>query len=397
MIKNLKEWWIERRDSIGLFSAGLLVFAALYLTKLGSLVPGNSMFERPDFLGITSKHDLLEQVVFLPLKILQAVMVKIDDPNATLLRLLSTVVILASLMSVYFVMERWHTRRIAALSTFMMASSTYVLQLGRFSAHEVLYISVVPFILLMGEWLRSKRHVCKLPVTLIVSALLLYIPGVWILLVPLAIFFNKRVRLAWKFVDHKHRIAGIAGFILAAAPLLYSLVRYPSQLPVVLGIDRATAGNITQVLEQFVELSKQIFLRGPNEPFKWLVGTPVLDIATVILAVLGVYSYIRGQHPLRARLLGLFIIVGVIVAATSMYATLALLLPVIYILAANGIAYLLQSWFTVFPRNPAARSVGVACVIVLVGIVAAYHVKRYYFAWPNAPATKQALSPDSHK
>jgi uncharacterized membrane protein YoaK (UPF0700 family) len=73
--------------------------------------------------------------------------------------------------------------------------------------------------------------------------------------------------------------------------------------------------------------------------------------------------------------------------------SLALLLPIIYFVAANGIAAMLVSWFTVFPRNPVARSIGLILITAAVLITCVFHVKRYFVAWPNASETTQAFSP----
>ncbi len=81
----------------------------------------------------------------------------------------------------------------------------------------------------------------------------------------------------------------------------------------------------------------------------------------------------------------------VILIGLGQVATLGLLIPVLYIVMANGIAYMLQSWFTVFPRNPVARTLGVVLLTIVVVVSCSYQLQRYFIAWPAAEATKPAL------
>lgn len=391
-MKKIREWWSESWHGVLFLLAGLTAFAGLYGYKLGSLVAGNSIFEQPGFLGITSKSTIIQDIAFGPLKVAQAIAVKIDDPNATLLRILSAITVLAGVLALFLVLDRWHTQRVAIIGTLLFATSSYTLHQGRFAGHEVAYLAVVPLILLAGIWLRSKRDVTKLPIALILSALLLYIPGVWLPLLVVAIFFRKRLLLAWKYVGKRSRLIGGVGFGLTVLPIIYSLIRYPSQLPTYLGYDRITESGLGTALRQLADIPDQLLWHGPNEPIKWVTGTPILDIATITFIILGTYSYLRGRHPVRARLLGMLLITGIVLASTSVYVTVAFLLPIAYILATNGIAYLLQSWFTVFPKNPAARSLGIVLVFLLVAVTSFYHLKRYYVAWPNSPATHKVLT-----
>jgi uncharacterized protein YqhQ len=66
---------------------------------------------------------------------------------------------------------------------------------------------------------------------------------------------------------------------------------------------------------------------------------------------------------------------------------LSILIPFAYILIAAGITFMLQQWFTVFPRNPVAKNIGVAIMTLAVVTTTFYHINHYYVAWPNAPQT----------
>jgi hypothetical protein len=174
-------------------------------------------------------------------------------------------------------------------------------------------------------------------------------------------------------------------------PLIYGLARFPSQIVDWLGFSSLEFFSVSTILNQLLEIPKQLLMRGPDQPSLWLVGTPVLDVFTGSMALLGIYSYYRGPHPLRARLLLGLSLACTLIFTFGSFATVAILMPIIYILVANGLANMLQSWFTVFPKNPFARNVGVAILSIAVAITCAFHVQRYYEAWANAPATRDAF------
>ncbi len=391
MIQKSRQWLSNHWHlPIGWLIAGLF-FAALYLYKIGSFVPGHSRFETLDFLEINGLGPLFDSAAYLPMRGLELVMVQIDHPNATLLRLVSVLVVGGATISMYLVLSAWHTRRIALLMSILFMTNTYVLQAGRFASHESLLFLLAPLLLLFGIWLKAKRTVNRAPLILLGVSGLLYIPGfIWLMLGFLAAF-HVRLKLAWKFVTQKIRITAAGGALLVLSPMIVSLINNPAQLPTLLGFDRLTNFGIRSCLEALTQIPDDLFVYGPSDASIWLLRTPILDIGSAVLLVLGIYSYSRGKHTLRRRLLIALFCVGVVLVTLSTYISVAVLLPIIYIVMASGLTYLLQSWFTVFPRNPLARAIGVVVLCGLIGVIAAYHINRYFVAWPHAPQTIPAL------
>jgi hypothetical protein len=72
-------------------------------------------------------------------------------------------------------------------------------------------------------------------------------------------------------------------------------------------------------------------------------------------------------------------------------AYLSLVVPLLYIFAATGIAYLLHEWLRVFPLNPVARKLGIGLVVVAVAVSCSYNLRAYYVAWPHNAATQTAF------
>ena len=370
----------------------LAIFAFLYLYRLGSFVRGDSVYETTKYLGINGIEAILQNISLAPIKVLELIMVKIDEPNSTLIRLVSVFVTLISLIVFYRLILKWETHRIAMLSTLMFASSALSLNLGRFSSQEVIYFLVIPSLLLMGTWLKSKKYVKRLIYILPTCAILIYLPGFLLFSILLLTFFRKRLALAWKFTSRKMKISGSLTAVLILAPLAFALASYPSQIFKVLGIDRLTEISAREVLDKFLAIPNELFWDGLNQPHLWLSGTPVFDVVALIFATIGFYSYFKSDHTLRARLILGLLLVSLITVSLSTVASIVLVIPIIYLYIAKGLSFMLQNWFVVFPRNPAARNLGVILLFIPVFLSVGYNVEKYFVAWHDSPETAQALS-----
>lgn len=370
----------------------IVVFAGLYLYRLGGFVSGNSVYETPKYLGINGVEALFSHLELAPIKVLELAMLKIDEPNSTLLRLVSVLFVGISFIIFYRLILKWQTHRIAILSTLLFATSTFSLNLGRFSLQDSMYYLVIPSILLMGTWLRSKKYVKRVIYVLPATAILLYLPGFFIIFAITLVVFRRRLMAAWRFCDVRLRLVGSAIATLLLVPMVYGLVKYPSQITEFFGIDRLTKNGINDVVNRFIDIPNELFWSGLNEPHRWLYGTPVIDVVTVVFVVLGIYAFKKSVHTLRARLLVSLLLLCWLIISFSSVSTIALAIPLLYIFAAKGMAFMLQNWFIVFPRNPAARNIGAVFLFIPVFLSAGYNMQRYFAAWHDSPKTIQALN-----
>lgn len=371
------------------------IFFLLYLTNLGSFIKGDTKYESPAFLGINGLEPILQNVSLAPIKFLELIMLKIDEPNSTLLRLVSAFFVFMALVIFYRLILKWQTHRMAMLSTLMYGSSAYVISMGRFTSQDALYFSVVPALLLIGTWLKSKQNVNKMYLALPIIGVLLYVPGFIFFLLALLAIFKKRIKVALKFSSKKSKILGGIAFTIISTPLIYALVIYPSQIVIWLGLDNFKNGSLGSIARELINIPEQLFLTGPNEPYRWLFGTPIIDIVSIVFVALGLYAYIRSTHSLRALILASMLVGGSIIVATSSVVSLALIIPIVYILIAKGLAFMLHNWFAVFPKNPAARTLGVILLIVPVFLSVGYNIEKYFNAWRDAPETISVIGEKS--
>ena len=368
----------------------VLLAGIILLPKLGSLVPSATFGEQPSQLGITEIESLLEDPFFLPERVVQAALVYTHHANGTYLRLVSVMFAALALALMYWLLSMWYTRRVAVLTLLLFGTSSWFLHQARWAEPDVLYLVAVPIFLIGSILLEKKRHDPLWPLTIFALALLLYLPGLWAYAALFLIFNFGKIRKTFKYMGPVPRVVCAFALILPLVPLVYSFWRGPWLITTWLGIPEKGL-SLSSIPQNLYEIPKQLLVAGPNSPLHWLSGTPILDAAAIALIAIGIYSYKSGLYPTRWRVLAGLGLVSIALIGLGGLVSLSLIIPLAYIFAGNGLALLLQQWFTVFPRNPFARSVGITAVIILVLASCSYQLVRYYIAWPHAPATYRAI------
>jgi uncharacterized membrane protein YoaT (DUF817 family) len=89
----------------------------------------------------------------------------------------------------------------------------------------------------------------------------------------------------------------------------------------------------------------------------------------------------------RSQAVFVFIAVASILIALNGASALSYVVPIAYLLATTGIAYVIHEWLQVFPHNPLARIAGVSIVFALTGLVIYYNLTNYFVAWRYSPET----------
>lgn len=357
--------------------------------SLFSLMPFSAS-EHPQNLGSASLSEIKKNVVYGPVKGLEFGVLKYTDTDAYI-RVSAAAVALVAAILLYFMLRKWYTARVSLLTSLMFITSSWFLHHGRSVNNEVMYLGVLPALLLSCMWLLSKRYDTRLPFAAIFIGLALYVPGTWIFLLAGLLYFRKFLWRSVKKISLKLKLFCSFLFLVVIAPLMYSFVFAQRQIIEWLGYNSSQTLTPQAVGGNFLDIPKQLFISGTDNALFWLPGTPILDIFTVAMLGLGIYAFRAGQYPAREKLILGATVLSATVIGFGNVATVSLLIPLLYIIVANGLAYMLQSWFTVFPKNPFARSIGIVLLTAAVGFSCFYQLQRYFVAWPKADTTQAAL------
>ena len=366
-----------------LLATGLLCVKLLSFSAFGPI-------EQAQNLGSANLSSIKQDVLFAPIKAGQLFILKFTS-NDVYIRLASVAVALAAAILVFLMLRRWYTYRVSLLTAAMFVTSSWFLHYGRLANLDVLYMTVLPALLLVCLWLVSKHNSKKMPFAAILVALTLYMPGSW-LFIALGIFLTRNViSKAVKNLSRTSKILSVAGFIITLAPLIYSFALKPSQIVRWLGINTDQTLGLSSFAHRIIDVPQQLFATGIDDRAFWLTGTPILDIFSAAMFILGLYAFRAGYFPVREKMVFGSLIAGYILISLGNVVTLGLLIPLVYITIANGISYMLQSWFTVFPKNPIARSIGLGLMVIVISASCAFQLQRYFVSWHKSSQTQQAL------
>jgi hypothetical protein len=232
---------------------------------------------------------------------------------------------------------------------------------------------------------------------LIGSLFVLYVPGgIWLLLLVALLHFKKFLALM-RQSKAAIQAAGIFCWVLALLPLLYTFYHgirighYQESVGSWLGVNLGH-GHIflANLLHNFVHVPFYLFLHMPVNP-AWHVGRlPVFSVITTVFIAIGAYVHYLRWRDARYRTNVLLVAAGWLILTLG-GSSIALILGPLFVAAASGIAYMLKQWYSVFPRNPIARIVGLGLLITIIAINVAYNTRQYYVAWPHYPPVKDVF------
>ncbi|HSW37151.1 MAG TPA: hypothetical protein VLG37_02150 [Candidatus Saccharimonadales bacterium] len=305
----------------------------------------------------------------------------------------------------YYILKAWHGYKIATIGLLLFGSSAAVLHVARLIDPTVLQMLVPLSLIALGVFSHRKPHSKhSLLLWSLIFGLLLYIPGaLWLLILALVLQL-KSLSLAWQSASKRLRIVAGLLFVAIIAPLGYYLVKQlmnhgPSGLEPWLGVSLGDINpqNLSLLGKHYlgglVQVPLQLFWGSGSslaDPAKWLVGLPVLAAISDAFIACGVLVYTQRLRDSRWRNNLLFILLGWLVIGLG-GTTIYLVLPIFYLIAAAGVAYLLREWFRVFPRNPLARALGITLILLTLTTAVLYNTRQYFVAWANNPETQAAF------
>jgi len=391
-MKRIREWLGENWQPLLLWigSIGTLLFIGFY--HLESITSSKlSPEEIASLSQAKSARLILDNPLWLPYKVGEFLVLKSGHASIYLYRAVPAAFGILLVLLFYALARYWFSPKIAWMATLMLATSTLFLGYSRLALPDILLPLALLSLLGCAWWVNGTRHInITLLVVTITLAAVMYIPGlIWF--VGLAALAKKRhIRLAFKKIPLPSLIIFTLCGIALVAPLAYAFMLHPMLLRDWI----ALPANFTpfETLRDFVFVPTSLIVRALPDPIHNLGRLPYLDILTITLAALGTYSYLIRFNLVRTRAMIGAAVISWLLIAFSNTVSMVLILPLVYLTVAAGIMLLLQQWYTVFPRNPLARNIGVFLILSVISISIFYNFSRYFVAWANSPVTKISFS-----
>lgn len=367
------------------------VTVSLYVSRLSSLI-GPSAVERLTIETLASLGAIANNPMLLAYKLPASLLMQLSNDPLLAGRLAAVGLAMVSGLLFYMLVRRWHGQLIGAMTSVLFLASSWMLHTGRYAAGYGVFIVTILTLLNAVVWTANSKDRPPgktLLVYAIISSLALFTPGgLWFALAA-AIISRLQLRKLMQAVSTTYRIAAIAIPAAAIALLTTACVRNTEIIRQSLGLPSQFPDIIT-LGKQAVFSVSGLLVRGPATTEVWLSHTPILDIAASGLLLLGLIFYVRHRNSSRTTLLATFSVLGGLLISLNGAPAMGYVVPIAYLLVGAGLAYLLQQWKRVFPRNPIANAAALMTLTILVSCIVSFHLQRYFIAWRYSPDTTEA-------
>jgi hypothetical protein len=384
---DVRQFCIDHWRLLSLYGLVLITVLITATLKLHTLLPGFSSTELQTYQSSTSLRTILHHPVNAPFLLVGWLIVKAHVAQPLLyFRMVSVALGLCTLAIFCGLLYYWHGHRVALFGTLLFGTSDWFLHAARLGTPSVLLFGLF-LLIACGVWLQATKSPYAILALLLLSAGLMYVPGMpWLIGLSLIVSWKRLNDIFTKQLG----LVSI-GTILAIAmlaPLGWAIYQTPSIGKVLLNLPATGWPVPLTVLRHVAEVPLHIFVYGQGTPAFYLGHLPVLSVFTSVMFILGGYVYLRHVGLQRVKLLLTILITGTIVAGLGGSTDLGLLVPFLYFVASVGIGYLFSQWFSVFPRNPIAQMICVLCMLGVVLLVVTYNARTYFISWPNASETR---------
>lgn len=328
---------------------------------------------------------------------LQAIAILIFKTNLWSLRVIPALLGVLTVGLVYLLAKQWFGRRVGLLSAGLMAINPWVVTISRDALPiNLVILLIIGTLLLATQAYRSKKLRWWL-VTAVMMALTIYayLPGLLLALVfgllGLILYILRRKSLP----DNKILLITIAVFVLLMSPVVYFGITKHRQFNQ--NLHSSTILFDGKIADRFKLLSSNTAdtvlmfnVKGDENYMHNLGGLPLLNAFIGVMFVLGILVVLR-HIKRRANTIiiigSMALIIPVIIGSGAMPTALGAIVvaPLVMIVSAIGIDYLLKRWYGTFPVNNIARIVGMGLVMLLLGLSLYQSYKQYFVAWAQDP------------
>lgn len=378
MKKPISKLFLYRfRFHIGYIILGIAFIALLlFMPKIAPNGLSNAEIESAT-VSYNTHLDIITtgNIVDLPYHLLQKTSIKFFGLNNYAIKLPSIIIGILLGFLLILLLNRWFKSNVALLSSILTVLSVPFLWLAG-SGTPLIMLVFWPTLLL---WLGSKIQGVKRPrplycfvfaFALLFSVFTPYLPYLALFILLFALF-NPHLRFTIKNLP---KIPLIITFLIVLGGLSLIILNMLNRSDVLIELLFAKDFN----LNDFWPNLKQAF----TPYFSWnghLEGvflSPLINLATTAIAIIGVLSTSRGFLASRNSIAFYFTLFAIFLSGFNPNSAMLVILP-LAILIAHGLRYILEKWYGLFPENPYARIFGILPISIFLGVIIFSDLSHY--------------------
>jgi hypothetical protein len=344
-------------------------------------------------------HGIIKEPLFLPYDLLQWAATSLLPGHAVLATRLPSVLFgITSLLAMTYIGRRWYGQRTVIFGFIVLVTSAAFLHSARLGTYDIVYFAALPLLLAAHiALLHGPRRFWSLVCWLLVSLFLVYIPGMVWFVVLQAVWQRSLLIEAFQQLGGWLKTGALVIVsLLGLAPLVYGFVAQdlPGYVATWLGLPTSIPAGI-EIAKNAAAALLFVWARTPSDPVRWLGELPLFGAFLLLCLVAGIIFYAQHWRAERTQLLASISLVTLALLAAGGPVVRSLAVPVAYLVAFAGLAYVLHFWLRLFPNNQTARRLGIGLVCVALGLTTVYNLRHYFVAWPHTPETEQAFNLDA--
>lgn len=308
------------------------------------------------------------------------------------IKLPSIIIGVLTIICMVLLLRKWYQPNVGVLATFIAITTSQFIFISQNGTPDIMNL-FWPVILMTVATIatspdtKNKKFYSIL--FCIFAGISLYTPLTIYSIIALlcAVALHPHLRFLFKSMNTTKLVIGAATFIIIISPVLSHIISSPSYIFTMLGIP-STFPDISTNFNIFIDQ-----YLGFNKPGGSLYMTPVFELGSVLIAVVGLYQTMKNRSSAKSYIINLSIICLIpAVILNPSYAPITFL-PLVILLAA-GIRKLLSRWYGLFPLNPYARVTGLVPIVILVSVLVVSGINHYMLTYLYNPDIAKNFSND---
>ncbi len=369
----------------------VLILTLLIVLSFQSIVPGGYSASEISYFDSVKENALIpNNPLYLPIYLIHKTVLLIFGNNILNLRITNGLLGIGAVLPLFFILKSWFSFRVAAFTSLIYVSLTWFLVNTRSSLPDimVLYAAFIPLLIVWSQ--KTKKQKWVLIISALTLSLLLYAPGIiWFLIIGVlwkirSIFYILKKSPVWNV------LTAIIVFFIVLTPFILN-VTDKEFIKSILGINLINLSPMSYFKNIYTFIIN-IFWNSDYNNGIGIGSQAVFDIFTLVLITGGVINIAKKWKKSRSKYIIISVIIGLLLIGLGSTITSIIILPYLILLIGCGLGWLLQQWLTVFPKNPFAQNIGVAILVLAIGMSSIYNVYRFYVAWPHIPITESKYS-----
>jgi hypothetical protein len=393
MIKtHVTDLWIYRwRYRIGYSLVTLFLLGILIV--IGLNIPGGISSNEMKLVVISDNLSLTSfSSDNYPYHLLQHLSIQVFGLSILSIKLVSIIIATLSIVGMTILLCKWYRPNVGILATLIAITTGQFIFIAQNGTPDIMNLFWPVFLILTASLVIHKDTKNKKAFAVlfcILAALSLYTPlSIYTLIAILAAsLLHPHLRFHVRNIGRNKLIIGTAIFLVLVSPVLFHIFKDPGYIISLFGIP-----NKMPDIQKNLSILGSEYL-GFNQPGGALYMTPVFELGSIILILIGAYQTFKTRVTAKSYIISLSVVCLIPVAILNPTLMTVTLLPLVILLAA-GLRKLLSQWYSLFPFNPYARIGGLIPMVILASVLIISGVNRYVYTYLYSPTIAVNFSRD---